>query len=321
MRSIKHGICFVPLVLLSTQCGRVGIDEAEKKVFTEEDIMQLNASVLPIGLDLAPSDSIGYTINMEGCVSGLKSTATDTAPLLRAYIGDRGCIAKLSSLQFRNLTWTISTQQPFSTYKMGETAIFTANNDGVTQLLVTVGNQLSTPVVKTDTVGYSFIEKVAGSSGTVADFRINPNTTVLGRGSPAFILRQAQLTNITTTGAGQFSFTLECDQSITTEQRISFCHDAQLSQTTYILIKDPMDRQLSFAEVTALFASGIGVFSVKIPDDFVSPSPQYPNGGFVTKQGNAAILGPSSLQQSTNMILILANAGAFELFKITLSLY
>ncbi len=275
----------------------------------------------PSNFELAANEPIGYTIRMENCKSGLTATATDKNPYLNAYLLDRSCIAKLSSIQFRNLTWTLSTKQPFSTYKAGDKGTFIANNNDNNQLQVTVVKQLNDPVAKTDTVSYSFVTKFLGNDGAITDFKITAQTSVLGPKSAAFVLRSAQLLTLTDSGAGQFYFAFECEDAITKNERSQLsCQETPLDQIRYLLIQDPLDHAVSFEELETLFANRTGIFSVEAPDDVLRPNRLYPHGGFRTKQGAAAILGPEPLLDTQYLLLIVANGGSFQLFKIQVNL-
>ena len=324
MRTYVRRILLLPLALLLPHCGKLSVSpEGTESISNGMHRTKLSVKVTAPHLGLLTADMLSYTISMQGCVSGLSSEASDTNPFLDAYILDHGCLGQLTSIQYRGTTWTMSSTNPFSTYAVGDSGIYTANNDGITQLQVTVLSQLSDPLAATDIVAYSFVEKQPGNSETVADFRINAPTVVLGTGAPSFVIQQANLVGIATTGEGQFAFTLECDQMVSFDaDNNPNCHDNLLGQTTYLLTQDPMDHQLSFAEVGALFAAGTGVTSVTIPDDFIEPNDLwYPNGGFTTKQGSNALTGPGILEKNPNMILIVASQGAYQLFKITVNLY
>ena len=322
MRILHYAGCLIAVFALS-HCGRGTSAKNIDDVATPEPTrLKLGVNVNGFALNSAPlQDSISYTISMEQCASGLTSIANNSAPYLQAYLLDHGCLAKLMSIQFRNLTWTVAPKQGFSTYKAGEKATFIANNDGITQLQVTVVSQLNDPITSADTVSYSFIEKQPGNDSVVTNFKISVKTSVLGQVSPSFFLRKGDLIGITPTGAARFSFLFECDVPIVIDGKTPYCHDNRLDQTRYILLKDPLDHQLTFDEVNTLFTNGAGMFSVTIPDDFIAAAAPYPNGGFITKQGSASLFGPDRLNQTPNLILIVGNLGSFQLFKIKLDLY
>lgn len=310
-------------VLLS-HCGRdISGKNAQEVTRDRPTVLKLGVNVEGFALDgtAALQEPISYTISMEQCVSGLTGIASNSTPYLQAYLLDHGCLAKLVSLQFRNVTWTVAPKQGFSTYKAGDKATFIANNDGITQLQVTVVSQFSDPITTADTVSYSFVEKQPGNDGVVTNFKISVKTSVLGHISPSFLLRKGDLIGISPTGAGRFSFVFECDAPIMMDGKTPYCHDNRLDQTRYILIKDPLDHQLTFDEVNALFISGTGILPVTIPDDFLPTAAPYSNGGFITKQGSASLLSPDRLNQTPNLILIVGNLGSFQLFKIKLDLY
>lgn len=322
MRIFYYVGCLIAVFSLS-HCGRgTSATNTDDVAIHERTMLKLGVNVNGFALDSAPLlETISYTISMEQCVSGLTGAASNSTPYLQAYLQDHGCLAKLMSIQFRNLTWTVAPKQGFFTYKAGEKATFIANNDGITQLQVTVVSQLNDPITTADTVSYSFIEKQPGNDSVVTNFKISVKTSVLGQISPSFLLRKGDLIGITPTGAGRFSFLFECDVPIMMEGKTPYCHDNRLDQTRYILLKDPLDHQLTFDEVNALFTNGTGILPVAIPDDFLAAAAPYPNGGFITKQGSTSLLGPDRLNQTPNLILIVGNLGSFQLFKIKLDLY
>jgi hypothetical protein len=325
-RTATMGI-FLTLLCALIHCGSPSsqADSAHSK----KEIAKIKVAVLPntlgMNIELAPSvppvEAATYTISMTGCVSGLVSSATQVSAYLPAYLGDINCMAKLTALGYRDINWVMSSNRPFTTYKVGDTSIFVnpVDTTGQTQLLVTIGGQLSNPVKSTDQVSYTFVEQQPGPSTPVGQIQAQVQMSVMGQGAPAFAMQSANMVGITANGAGQFVFTFQCDQPVTVVNGIPYCHANALNATSYVLAANTYTLPMSFSTLGTLI--GRYPTAVSLTTDYIPPSTGIPNGGFTTKIGAGALIGPAPLQSNPNLLLILANGGAYQLFSIKLALY
>lgn len=275
----------------------------------------------PLNLVSSPTT---FVISLTGCNSGL--TGNNSSPTsLTVYTHDTSCLAKLSSFVLQSQTYLPSGtgSVPFTTWLAGDTAKFIgANaNDVVT---VKVVSQLSSPIVITDSVSYSFtvIKTGTNNSSSITPSSNSVSLSVSGVEAPNFKINSggASYIDLVQTGpsarAGIFSFNLTCVVSgMTTGANPSynsFCPSTVANGTiaggdsgvdvgsstnfSFKLIADPNGNgTLTLTQAQSAFSAG-GDSTVTLSSGILSGST-----GFTT--GN--LTGPTPVASYPKLILIL----------------
>jgi hypothetical protein len=240
------------------------------------------------------------------------------------YFNDVNCLAKLTSfvLHSQNYVPTGTGSSPFSTWLAGDSAIFVgANSNDLVN--VKVVSQLSSPILSTDTISYTFtvIKQASNSVSTIIPSPTAIPLTVAGRDAPNFKINtgDALFTDLVytgpSTGAGVFTFKLTCVMSAMTVganvSYNSFCPSSVANGTlaggaagvdvgassnfSYKLIQDPNNNgTLTLAQAQSAFSSGDS--TVTLLTDLLSGST-----GFTT----SALIGPVSIVTNPKIILVL----------------
>jgi len=249
-----------------------------------------------------------YTVNLSDCSSGLSGVNESTGDI-HVHVGDTSCLGKLSSFTLQGVEYLPSGigSVPFTKWIEGDTAVYVGSDNRVN---VTVAHQLSSPITATDFVKYNFEiihERNKNSTGGV---------TVEGLDAPNFKITKSGLIDMVSSGAGLFTFELECVTGPMTpgvnEACNSFCPDVVAGGTlqngasgvdlnngfSYKLIADPMNGgvggTLTFEQAQAAFIAGGDTQSLKTK--ILSDST-----GFQT----IVLEGSGPLAKSPKMILIL----------------
>ena len=287
----------------------VGLEsDDEKAAVADAELLSLDVNVEEEAQGFALAAASKFNISLGGCASGYTAEANETKVALNVYRFDRGCLAKLTSLEYGGIVYLPSAGIPFTTWLPGDSAIFT--DGGSNSIRVIVSAQLSNPVVAADTVAYSFTEIVQGSGQVFEKNVVGSGKTmsVDGQAAPAFQVKSLSFAGITSAGAGEFSFTFECTQALTGSGVDSICKDLKLSQLKYILVKDTFDGTLNSTQAAALFASGGS--SITLSEVLAAGSGGTANGGFASQ----TLAGPEQMHLNPNMILVIEGAAASYLY-------
>jgi len=315
MKISVNNLLVSSVVLASlTACGQVldsvGKSDADYATTQEpQELIDINVNVEEDGATgFALAAASEFSISLEGCASGYTSTASQLQDRLNVYKFDRGCLAKLTSLKYNGITYTPSADAKFTTWAAGDAATF--SDGGTNQIKVVVSAQLSNPVGLTDTVAYSFTEIVAGSGQVFSTSAVGApkSMSVGGQAAPSFIVKTLAYTGMTSTGAGEFSFNMECTQASTGSGLDQVCNDLKASQLKYVLIKDETSGVLTAAQASALFVAAgtsVGVAEVR-----AQGTAGLTNGGFAT----TGLVGPAQMHANPNMILVVEGAGTSYLY-------
>jgi len=273
-----------------------------------------SSSLALTGVNAISADS--FVINLANCASGLSGNNSN-AGTLNVYLGDTSCLGKLTSLVVSGQSYlpTGTGSSPFTTWLAGNSAIFVGS--GPSDLLyIKAVNQLSSPIVNTDSVKYTFTSIVASSTTTITPSPYSATISTAGVQAADFQITSgnASLTGMSS-GAGVFQFNLSCKSGAMTQgggvdtSFNSFCPvtagalfsngapgvDIGSTYFSYKLITDPNgDGTLTLAQAQSAFSSG---------DSTVNLSTQILSGstGFST----GTLTGPITITSNPKMILIL----------------
>ncbi len=304
-----------------TACGQVldnvGItskDSDPAAATVEQELVDIDVNVSDGGeAGFALAAASKYTISLQGCASGFTSTATEIKSVLNVYKFDRGCLAKLTSLEYSGITYAPSSGSPFTTWQPSDAAIYT-NSGNTSQIRVTVTAQLGNPVGTSDTIGYSFTEITAGTDQVFSQNTVGaPKTMIVGgQAAPAFLVKSLSFTGINAQGAGAFGFSMECTTPFVTGTTglNSTCNDLKLSQLKYALVKDTFGGVLTAAQASAIFATGSTAAVNSITAASAPGANSMANGGFLT----ATLNGPDAMHTNPNMLLVIEGAGTSYLY-------
>ena len=306
-------VCASLALTVIAACGpvleSVGLEsDDEKTVASETELLSLDVNVETQAQAFALAAATKFNISLGACASGYTAEANETKAALNVYRFDRGCLAKLTSLEYGGIVYLPSAGVPFTTWLPGDSAIFT--DGGSNSIRVTVAAQLSNPVGTLDTVAYSFTEIAQGTDQVLEKNVVGSGKTmsVEGQAAPSFQVKSLSFTGITVAGAGQFSFSLECTQALTGSGVDSICKDLKLSQLKYILVKDTYSGTLNSTQAAALFASGSS--SIALSEVRAAGSGGMANGGFASQ----TLVGPDQMHLNPNMILVIEGAAASYLY-------
>ena len=300
-------------------------EEEQTTEFSDDDLVTIPVALAEsssaISLLLAPATD--YDMTVDGCASGLTTTANELTPSLEVYKFDRGCLAKLTAFTSGGITYVPSSGDPFTTWLAGDTATFEDQSDPTTTIAVKVDSQLEDPIAGTETVAYSFSEIEAGADENIASSVVGQSQTlsVSGQVAPDFNIATngVNFVGITATGAGEFEFKFECASAQTGTGLTADCAGVTMSDLTYKLVEDTFGGTLTTAEAAALFPAGES--SLLAAEVYDAGTNGLTNGGFTTKLGTgSALVGPDAMHDNPNMILILQAADtSYKYFNIDVS--
>jgi hypothetical protein len=311
----------LPLVLLlAAGCGADTFGSKPKKADAGDDGSLIG---IPTGVEEDTTGGLGlatsaskFSIDLTGCASGYVSTATEASPDLQAYKFDRTCLAKLTSMDLDGIHYVPSTSAAFTTYAAGNKATFVDAANPSNSIRVAVTAQLSNPIKATDKVAYTFSQIAAGSDTTISADIVGAGhgLAVSGQLAPSFKVSTVAFTGITTSGAGQFQFGLECKVAVDASGN---CVDAALTSLTYKLVEDTYGSTLTLDQATAIFATTGS--SVVAADVVAVGNASMPNGGFNTKAGTSALTGPAKTALHPQLLLIVRSGTSYQFFKVNVS--
>jgi hypothetical protein len=269
------------------------------------------------GFSLASATA--FDMSLTGCASGLSYTGINqNTPNVDLYISDQGCLIELNSFSYGGNSYVPTSGDPFSSYAAGDVATFENSADATETLTVTVDTQLSDPVESTDAVVYTFSQIQAGADELLAESVVGENHTlsVEGVAAPGFTISAVSFDGIaSSSGEGQFTFTLECTSTINETTTPYSCEGQGLDQIRYMLVEDTYSGTLTSSEAATIFSNGTpGTYSSG--DELAAGAGGTTNGGMYT----SSLTGPAQMHNTPNMILILEAEGtSYRYFNVDVS--
>jgi hypothetical protein len=264
-------------------------------------------------LDLRSASS--YLIQVEGCLSGFSSSATEAEASIRIYKDDQNCLAKLQSLTIDGSVYQPLAGSGFQTWKPGELAVFQKVGSPNLSLRVTVVSQLSSPVTTSDSIQYSFSEISQNDSREIPNQTVSEahTITVNGELAPQFQIASSTFKGLGGKGGGIFEFTMECNKDQVGSDAKSQCGGSYNTEVDYKLIEDTSSGKLTYQDALIIFSSpGIAVLGA----DNHTPGTLTKRGGFKTSSLN----GLDELHKRPKMILVLRQGKtSFTYFNIKVS--
>ena len=298
------------LVVLTSSCGG-----GAKTSSTEADLSIAETVSIEVGVN-EDQEALGlaavasaFSLDVNSCTSGFSATATAAAPTLTLYKGDTGCLGKLTSFTVNGITFagTNPGATAFAAYAVGSTATYT-DATGASKMKVLITAQLSSPLLVTDTITYSFSATANGGSGTVSQSALGEAHTVAVAGDliPNFRIDAITFQGLNASGGGQFSFKLECLDPIVTGASAS-CSNLLFTDLSYVLVKDTYAGNPSASQLAALFPG-----TAVVAGD-VTTTTTNSKGGFIS----STLSGPNQLAANPDMLLVLKNGTSYQYFTIT----
>ena len=319
--------------------------EGSRSSSTSASANSTDLNLSPNGLGLAAPGGQAvdsYAITLGSCSSGL-SGANSAAGFLNVYLHDTHCLGKLTSFVLHGQTYlpSGSGSVPFSTWLAGDTATFVGS--GSSDLIyVTAVSQLSSPILTTDVVSYSYSANKSGTNSATATVSNSQTIGASGIDAPNFSLSSSNaifngiITSGTQAGYGRFTFKLTCASGAMTAganaSYNSFCPTVTAGGTlaggaagtdiganfSYVLIADPNGNgTLTIAQAASAFSGSSS--TINLATDILSGST-----GFTTN----SMTGPGPLAANIKLILVLQaqnannpsnpNYSSFQYFPITL---
>jgi len=224
-----------------------------------------------------------------------------------------GCRIAIASLSMDGHQYKVSETDP--EWKTGDTLHFTATDGTLLSLAVKIDHQLSSTPQSNEIVSFTVSRSDAAGA--------SQSKTLLAAGmegslAPYFKIRKTEFVGLTSEGAGQFVFHLDCLRPVAAgEGREPTCNGLPISSIHYQLVKDDFNSELSYDDAVALFTQNVGE-SVNIATDFEpfkAEKKQY--GGFQTNTGNSILQGPGHIHENPHMILLLQGPGpSYQYFNV-----
>lgn len=263
-------------------------------------------------LELRKAD--GYFLKVDGCRSGYVGTATEATKEINIYRDDQNCLAKLESITLDGALFQPVPGSGFQNWQAGDLALFQKVGSTDTTLRVQVRSQLSSPVVTSDVISYSFSEMKQKEPTTIPNQSVSEphSVSIDGELAPPFQIQLAAFKSINAEGAGLFEFTLQCNQLQTGTDLQSSCGGSLNKLIDYKLVEDTFAGKLEYKDALKLFESP-GTY-VLGPDNHI-PGTLSKNGGFKT---TGPLSGPEEIHKKPKMILVLRRGGiSFTYFNIS----
>ena len=253
-----------------------------------------------------------YSIDLDGCLSGFTSTATELSNSMNVYKFDTGCLGKLTQFEIDGKTYSAAAvgSTDFSTWAVADIATFANVLDSGDTMRVEVMSQLQSPVVTSDVITYEFAQIDSTATEVVATSITGDGhvLTVNGNAAPSFGISEVVMAGMGAAGEGLFTFKLTCSVALAG----NLCKDVDMVDVAYKLIEDTYSSTLSYAQADA--EMGVGISDVTLPGDAHADG----NGGFNT----VSLAGPVTIFSKPNLILIVAvkNGGgtpiAYQYFNV-----
>lgn len=321
--ALVQGTVALNLVLTAVACGpklesvSTGKNEAGTPDGRRETVT-IGVSVDEGAAAFALASATSYSMALEGCASGLSySNISQANPNVDVYKYDQNCVIKLNGFSINGINYVPSASDPFTSWAAGDIATFEESGNSTNSLRVVVGSQLGNPIAGTESVAYTFSQIVAGSDSTFAKSAVGANHALSVSGQDATPMTVAALNFIgmTAAGAGQFQFTLDCNENVSGTAPALSCAGTSLSDLKYKLVKDTYSGTLTLAQAAALFDGS--ELSIADADKLAVGAGGAAHGGFVTKGGASALTGPDQMHANPNMLLVIQVAGvSYRYFNV-----
>lgn len=280
---------------------------SDSSVQSSGELVSISVGVAEQGLSLAASAS-AFSVSIDGCVSGLTGSVTEASPSIDLYKGDSSCRGKLVSFTVGGQAFSATNPNatPFAAYTVGSKAVFT-NAAGTSKMDVSITQQLSSPLVASDAVSFSFMTLTKGSGSVIASNALGqPHAvTVGGDKAPDFRIDAVDFQGLNPDGSGRFVFTLECLSTIVTGASAS-CSSLLFTDLSYVLVEDTYSGAPTVAQLASMFP-GMAVVGAN-----VTSSTSGGKGGFIT----SALNGPQAIATHSAMLLVIKNGGSYLYFTV-----
>lgn len=311
MKTLKVLSC--ALVLTVIACGRSS-HKAPSLADTKGNSAPEEHYVIPIILTSGPlklaADASSFSMQLAGCASGATASASEATPTFSIYKNDTNCLAKLSSLSVNGIAYSAANAgaTAFATFAKDESTVFT-DSTGANKITVTVKNQLSSPVLVTDTISYSFAIIQTGDAKPISNDSLGESHSIAVAGDlvPTYKIDKINFLGLNANGGGRFSFQLECLVAIKSSGSSPSCANVAFTDTSYVLVKDTSSGAPTATQLAALFP-GTSVLASQLV-----PSTTNLLGGFAS----AVLEGPNQLALNPKMLLVLKNGNSFQYFLVT----
>ena len=303
--------------LLTVACGPQLGSVAGGSKDSETTTVDNRRETVTIGVGVEQSSKLSlaaatsFSMSLDGCASGLAyANITQSNPNVDVYKFDQNCLIKLNSFSLNGITFVPSGADPFSSWLLGDIAIFEEAGNPTNVVRVVVSSQLGSPIAGTETVAYSFSQIAAGSDSSLAKSTVgnSHSLSVSGQDATPLTIAGLSFTGMTATGAGQFVFTLECGQNVTGTAPALSCAGTSLDSLKYRLVKDTFGGTLTVAQASAIF-DGTEV-AIADAEKLGVGAASAPKGGFTTKSGASALQGPDQMHANPNMLFVVQVAGS-----------
>ncbi|WP_141734753.1 hypothetical protein [Oligoflexus tunisiensis] len=310
---VTQGLVAVGMAMSLAACGPKlqsvsGTDGAEDPDAARRETISVGVNLSEKGFSLAGASS--YTMRLEGCASGLTADITNANPSVDVYKFDRDCLVKLTGFTYGGISYvstTLPSGDPFTTFANNDIATFQESGNPANKLTVVVSSQLNNPITGTEAVSYTFTQFVAGAAETIAKTVVGAShaLSVTGTDAANMDITGVTLTAVTTGGAGEFTFKVDCLVPISGTGPNYSCGSNDMTTLKYVLVADTYDGTLEYSEAQSLFTSaGRDVLA----DDQFTEAP----GGF-----NAFVTGPNQMHNNPNMIFVIQSGGSsYKYFNV-----
>jgi len=306
--SLAKGFVVVGLSMGLAACGPKLQSVAEQDGSGDPDASR--RETISVGVNLAEkgfalANASSYAMTLDGCASGLSASITQANPSVDVYKFDRDCLVKLTSFTYGGITYVPTAGDPFTTWIAGDIAIFQDSGNAANQLTVVVGTQLSNPISGTEAVSYTFTQLIQGAAETIAKSVVgNAHAlSVSGTDAANVDITGVTMTGMTTAGAGQFTFKVDCLVALSGTGPNYSCGANDMTTLNYRLVADTFDGTLTYAQAQTLFS---GASSTVAAGDQFTGTP----GGF-----NAFVTGPDQMHNNPNMLFVIQSGGASGSYK------
>jgi hypothetical protein len=252
------------------------------------------------------ADATTFSIVMEGCISGYSTTVDETSGGLTAYKFDQGCLAKLKEFEVGGIIYSSSNAgaTDFTTWLAGDSATFT-DASGSSSIGVTVGSQLDSPITGTEPISYAFSTALEGVGDNVTEATVGAShtVTVAGDAAPDVEIFSNDFVGMTATGAGQFSFALECQSGAISG---NFCAGSDMTAWSWALVEDTFAGTPTLDDLNAMVMDATsGTVNGTINT----------NGGVDTP----VLQGPDQIHLKPNMLFVIKNGASYKYFNVDVS--
>jgi hypothetical protein len=336
LRISKEGLAMGLLVSLVFGCGSRNGGEMPA-TDPNRETYEIPISFMPdysssYGLELAASATAAasYVMNLSGCKSGLSGNVTTST--VKLYVGDSGCLIKLSSFVFNGNTYVPKTNFGFSTWLATDVGTFVNQSNASDVFSVKVLSQLTQSLVSSsDVVGYSFYQTIKGAAQTVGQSITSQSQSlaVSGMEAPNFVLSTngnpsstgsvapVVFSGVDSNGYPQMVFNLYCAYAMGTSGACGLSSSdtgaIPLSAITYKLVGDSYGvntgTSLTATQLASIMSSGTS--TINTSTDVLSDN----NKGFKT----STLTGPGVLQSNPNLLLVLSDGNSYTYFSVQVS--